>query len=397
MKKTFPAHKQMRAAMTAEILGAVRDGCVSKREIQSRTSFSWGNVSVNVNRFLDAGILEPAEEAAEEERGAGRQTQRFAFSPKKYLTAGIEIRPDRVLCSLADLSGKELLLYEHTAERPLKEDEILPAAREAWMGALKKAGLKPASTAAVSFALTGAVDSENMRWIKTPKISSVRNLDFKKASGFFPGINLIKIEHDTTALAKAVTKNIPGAPDDYVFLFISDGLGMAARQKGGFVAGSRGLACEAGHIPCQLFPGKTLRCDCGNDNCLELFLSSKGVAGYIRDNISSVPPAPKYERLTGSLSQKQKDGICGYLRPLLTLLSVLACNIFDPETLLIGGDAVEFCLGELEEGFGKDLKSRTWQSSPSKVVFYRMDGHSAAFGATIGMEKEIIRQIADPQ
>lgn len=396
MKKLFPTHRQMRSNTIAKILEAIRDGSVSKREIQAYSSFSWGNVSQNINYLLDAGIIVSSGKALANNGKAGRQTRQFAFTSKKYLTLGMEIRAEGIECSLVNLSGDEIYSCNCKLPEPVNQKNLLPSANKALIDILNRNNLGKDSISAISFSLTGAVDVKNMLWLKTPKIKSIDNFDFKEAFRFFPGIPHISIHHDVTALAGTVKKSYPDSSGNYVLIFISDGIGMAVHTENGFISGERGLAGEIGHIPYEAVRGGLVACSCGNKNCLELFLSSGGILRRLHKSSKTVNSIMKFKETVNSLDQKQKEEVCKYIFPLLIHLAVSACNIFDPGTLFIGGEAIEFCVDFLKEaGFEEELRKKTWHSSPGKFVFYKMDSYSSAYGAASGLENQIFRDISE--
>ena len=373
-----------------QILEAIRAGSSSKREIQAQASLSWGSVSQNITALFDLGVIVPEEDDKTTKRKKGRQTQHFVFSGKDYLLLGIEIKPKTIICSLVNLAGIELCSY--VLEGRITEANLFERVNMAHDEIVKKAKIKSKNISAVSFSLTGAVDARQMIWLATPKIPSINNFAFSKVSGIFPEAGYIRIEHDITALAKTVIKQSSIDSGNYVFIFISDGIGMTVYQDGKFLSGSRGLAGEVGHIPYECgLPGK---CACGNENCLELFLSTGGILNKIK-TFKGFDSAASFDEAVTKLNFVQKNKILEYIIPLLNRLAITACNIFDPETLIISGDAIAPWIDLLELGFEKQLKQRTWRSSPGKVLLYKMNSFSSAYGTTLGLETKVFPSIAD--
>ena len=126
---------------------------------------------------------------------------------------------------------------------------------------------------------------------------------------------------------------------DFYYLYFGVGLGGRWCHDGMALRGARGNAGEIGHLP--LVPDGD-PCPCGNRGCLDAISPSmRSIAGCARPTralISSgrLPLAPSIV-----------DGWIDEAAPLLRTAIVTIENLFDPETILIGGLAPDALLSRL--------------------------------------------------
>lgn len=104
--------------------------------------------------------------------------------------------------------------------------------------------------------------------------------------------------------------------DFYYFLYFGVGLGGCMVQGGDLLRGSWGNAGEVGHMP--VVPGGD-PCPCGHQGCLERYVSLDA-----------------YERRRKSIGD---DAWVAEIAPILRAAVVTIENLFDPETIIVGGVA----------------------------------------------------------
>ena len=166
-----------------------------------------------------------------------------------------------------------------------------------------------------------------------------------------------------------------------VSAIIGTGLGGGIIHKGTVVAGSRGFGGELGHV---LLPTESLTamlpelagvkapCNCGRDGCLESLCSLTAIRKnllphYLQRHsdhpLASLDPAKAAVQVRGLAASG--DDMCQEIFRVqaraLGLFFDQMINVFDPDTLIIGGGAIE-----TEEAFQKWFINEVRQGMPSQ-------------------------------
>ena len=130
---------------------------------------------------------------------------------------------------------------------------------------------------------------------------------------------------------------------DFYYLYFGVGLGGAMVHDGVVLRGAHGNAGEIGHLP---FAPDGEPCPCGNRGCLELTLSLDALdrrlrtAGVTRDR-AIADGHPAFEAWLAEAA------------PLLRRAVVVVENLFDPQTILIGGLAPDALIERLLAAAGR--------------------------------------------
>ncbi|MGE4489955.1 MAG: ROK family protein, partial [Kiritimatiellales bacterium] len=127
-----------------------------------------------------------------------------------------------------------------------------------------------------------------------------------------------------------------------------------------------------GHVPVMNpSPGDEKRqCSCGQSNCLETFLSDHGLLDFAGKQFGI--EADDLSSLFAAATETQMDAFYRHLHPYLLQAGITAANLFDPATLIIGGELLEPWIGRLESEFLPELQQTTWQGSPARLKCYPM-------------------------
>jgi predicted NBD/HSP70 family sugar kinase len=146
---------------------------------------------------------------------------------------------------------------------------------------------------------------------------------------------------------------------EYYYLYFGVGLGGALVHEGRVMRGAWGNAGEIGHIP-VVPDGQP--CPCGNRGCLERYFSLDALH---RANVSEAEwPA----------------SVAPIFRSAITTIE----NLFDPETVVLGGLASASLLQRLaemaEEDLPNSIAARLGRETP-RVVVARSGEHSVLRGA----------------
>ncbi len=385
-KKNFALHVEMRESTLRKIFEALSSGASSKKMIQERAGLSWGAVSEGINLLSDSGILDTYNEEMQEKR-LGRKTLSYTFSTGRYLTLGMEPKRDSIIWSVTDLNGKEISGGIRQLGVLLGNENLKDSLSSLYNEIKAELAVSGKSIYAVALSLTGAVDDKAMLWLKAPQVEGISNYELNQLKDVFEGAKVFSVEHDIKARCRSVMKKKNWNDRDYIFFHASDGLGMVASVGAAFYEGSRGLAGEAGHIPYYKAPYST-SCACGKHNCVETYLSIKGVLSYA-EKISGRKPE-SIEKVRAALSPEEDKAAVEFISSLLEYVCTVSVNLFDPATVIIGGESVQPWLENISEKMPSRLRELTWQGAPSGVKFYHTLESNSAYGTALGLSDKIV-------
>ena len=394
-KKIFVRHQQMKNDTLTETLRSINRGASCKRDVQSSTGLSWGAVSETVNLLLEKQIINFCEEIGKVPAGAGRRSSHFEFSRTGFLCIGMELQRRQISTTLINMGGRILGRNIKVLDGELTAATLQQYVLAAFDAQLNQSQIAAEKVIALSFSLTGAVDSFNKIWLQSSHVPEIRNYDFGKLAVDFPNLYHLSVEHDIFAKARAVLADKNWQDDNFVFMHIGGGVGMAIHNQNGFFFGSRGLAGEIGHIPVMNAPAgsKSRRCSCGQNNCLEIFLSDHGLLAFAGKKFNI--KADNLPALFAAATTGQMNEFYRYLHPYLLQTGITAANLFDPATIIIGGELIEPWLPQLQERLLPELQAAGWIHSPAQLKCYSMSSCNSAFGTVLNSIEPVISLLAE--
>lgn len=361
-------HKRMRTQTLLKILTSIANGARNKREIQDAVKMSWATCSGYVNMLNEHGVIRatPEDKVA---RQPGPKAFTFSINRDQHLIFGMEVDPRSIVSALVDIGGNEVFSRERRIANPPNSETMIDIILEEYNDVLATTHRREEDVACIALSLTGAIDREKLRWIKSPKFEDVSEIDIGLIARKLPDHISIRIEHDVIARATSVVQSRNLGPTSYVFIHLSDGVGLSYYDGKSFLTGSRGLAGEIGHIP---YPGHGLLrpsfCFCKKYGCLETIISSDGITRAINDlkGISF----DSYEEALANVTDDEKQRIYEDLLHILIDIFVYVSNIFDPDLLVVGGATLDPWLDSLKRDVPGTLRDRSWMNSPREIIWY---------------------------
>src|SRR5262249_10415326 len=133
------------------------------------------------------------------------------------------------------------------------------------------------------------------------------------------------------------------AAGDFVYITVSDGLGVGIVMGGELVRGRHNIAGELGHVPLNI---DGPRCGCGATGCWEAYVSNLAtLSRYFGRDLRDRPAASDMAALTiDDLIARARGGDGKALAALLSTARYLGLglgsvvNAIDPSHLFIGGE-----------------------------------------------------------
>jgi predicted NBD/HSP70 family sugar kinase len=333
------------------VLEAIRQyGPIARGDIAGRVGLTVQTVS-NITRELEEQDFICGTRNAPKTRGSPATS--LSINPDGGYAIGLNITPIGIDAALVNLAG------DIVAEQSRGRDCLTPARAFAEIRDMV-AGFNSAKPGkrvlGIGLAMPGPFDIESMSFVGPTTLQGWKDVPIQQElSGIAGCPAYIEMDH----AAAAMGERLYGAGrdyKDYYYLFFSMGLGGCMVHDGLPVRGSYNNAGEIGHIP--VMPGGE-PCPCGNRGCLERYVSLEAL-----------------ERRSAVLGV---EGWMAEAAPLFRSAISTIENLFDPQTIIIGGlsgtDIPQKLLA-LAEPLSNSVSSRRNRTAP-RIIFSEA-GHNAA-------------------
>jgi predicted NBD/HSP70 family sugar kinase len=327
-------------------------GPTTRADIARNVGLTVQTVSTIVRELEEQGLILSVQKAPE---GRGIPPSTLTINPEGGHAVGIHVTPLGIEAALVNLRGDVVDSLRHPVVNAMPDvafafikDMVARLKNNPRCGRLLGAGL----------ALPGPFDVESMSFVGSTTMVGWKNVDIRQHLADATGLPAF-IENDMAAAALGEQLYGLGQQvSNYYYLFFSVGLGGAMMHDGSVMGGAWGNAGEIGHIP-AVANGEP--CPCGNRGCLERYLSLDA-----------------FERRGLPVAEWVVE-IAPFFRHAVRTIE----NLFDPETIVIGGLAPEPLVEELAtltEGLDNSVSARSNRAMP-RVVAASDCQHSALRGA----------------
>jgi N-acetylglucosamine repressor len=313
------------------------EGPISRASISRVTGLSRSTCSIIVDELISEGLVL---ETGKDESSGGRKAILLKLNYEGRRAIGIKVMQSSITAALVDLSGRIIEMQSEVISPDCSELDFL--------GSLLKLvnfliSYEKNETNEIIFGIGigigGKIDSKNGVLLES-SILRLKNIYIGKTLEDKTGIP-VYLENDVNAFT--IGEKYFGAGKNYNnFLCISLGQGIGA----GIIIddllfrGSHHIAGEFGHIRIT-DREDSLFCTCGKKGCLEAYAADKAIQDYYRDITGSEVSIERVVALAeqGEAPAKKAFGKAGsYLG---TGISTLI-NLFDPETIIIGGEGASY-------------------------------------------------------
>jgi glucokinase len=177
------------------------------------------------------------------------------------------------------------------------------------------------------------------------------------------------------------------------FLTMGTGIGGGLIFDGKIWHGVSGMAAELGHV--TLYPEGRL-CACGNKGCLEAYAAASAVVKAAQEMLQAGTASQELQRLASSGKKltsalvyqlaKEGDGsaqeIYNQVGRALGMAIANFINIFDLDTFVLGGGAVE-AWDVFEKSMFEEVARRSyvWRNDPREILKSSLGSQAGIFGA----------------
>ena len=305
-----------------------RAGVISRADIARRTSLTLQTISNIVLELQESGLLSAG---AAVRNGRGQPSIPFSINPKGGWTIGIHIARHAVFGVLADLTGKPVAKLQRSVQ-PEGPNEAAPIVEDIIATLQSEAGVSDQLMLGVGVALPTRFDLGPISTAGPTGLPGWNDADARAAFEKRLGVPLL-IEND--AVAAAIGERLYGAAkniENFVLLFLDEGLGAGLFTNGQVFKGAFSNAGEIGHM---IVVPDGRDCPCGNKGCLERYVSLR--AAY--ECVSSTPNDETPERINALAASKPDVLLPWFKEAGLRLASAtnILESVLDPETIIIGG------------------------------------------------------------
>ena len=291
------------------VLESIRlDGPTTRGRIADAVGLTVQTVSTIIRELEDQGFVLAVRE---EPKGRGLPPTTLRINPDGGYAVGVHVTPLGIDAALINLSG-DVVGSVHRDALNATTDQAF-----ALIGAMvpELTALRPGGRMlGVGLALPGPFDVDSMSFVGPTTMAGWGNVALRDRLADATGLPAF-FEADMAAAALGERLYGLGAGfSDFYYLYLGVGLGGAMVHDGAILRGAWGNAGEIGHIP--LVPGGE-PCPCGNHGCLERYLSLEA-----------------FSRRPHSMGETAwVETIAPIFRAAIATIE----NLFDPETIILGG------------------------------------------------------------
>ena len=348
MRKIDPVRFQVATQGTSReinrqiVLNLVRaNQPISRADLARTMGVRRGSVSLIVSDLLQSGLVV---EGATGKTVRGRKPTFLYIDSRRRTVVAVDVRASQTYLMPADLLGKPL---SGVVGFPTERD---PKTLAATLGVRIRALLADhgglAACEGVGVAIPGMIEHSTMRVLHAPTLGW-RNVDVHDLLAAAIGLP-VQIENSGRACALAQLWAMHGGTStsagDFVFVSVSDGLGLGVIVRGELLRGRHNVAGEFGHVPLTM---DGPRCSCGATGCWEAYVSNRAtLARYFGRPAESDEPVPADERAftVEDLISRARRGDANARAAIQAtgrylgagLVSVV--NVFDPTRVYVGGE-----------------------------------------------------------
>lgn len=256
---------------------------ISRADLARRMSMTRGVVSVLVGELITQGLIY---EGATGEAARGRKPTFLHIRTHDRLVVAVDVRFSKTYLMLCDFSGRQLAIetYDTVFSIPEFVKDLTGRVRKL----LKRQGLGFACEG-IGLVVPGMVDQRTGRILNAPALGW-RGVDIRAKLAAATGLP-VHVENSGRACALAQLWPEHGeatAGHSFVYINVSDGVGLGIVVNGELLRGRDHIAGEFGHMPLNL---DGPRCMCGANGCWEAYTSNLAtVSRYFGWSLSKHSP-----------------------------------------------------------------------------------------------------------
>ncbi len=317
---------------------------ISRADLARRMNVTRGVVSVLVQELIDRELIY---EGATGETMRGRKPTFLHLRTQDRLAIAVDIRFSKTYLMLSDFSGRQLAL--ETFDTIFSIPEFIKDLAARIRRTLKIQGYR-ASCEGVGVVVPGMVDHVTGRILNAPTLGW-RGVEIRERLAAATGLP-VHIENSGRACALAqlwLERGESTGPHSFVYISVSDGVGLGIVVNGELLRGRDHIAGEFGHVPLNL---DGPRCMCGANGCWEAYTSNLAtLSRYFGWNLSKLSANKLRDAVQSSftvldLVSRARSGDVKALTALQTTARFLGLglativNVINPDAIYLAGEVI---------------------------------------------------------
>ena len=324
--------ERSRSSNRQAVLGRIQSaGQMGRAEIARELGLSTQAVSNIIADLEQDGLLL---EAGTRSGGRGLPAVQYGVNAEGGYALGIEIRPDAIFSALVDLHGNAVA----TRRRALKNtepNELVSRALKLREEMLAKTGINASRLLGAGIVIPGPFGQTGLSGLGSD-LAGWQRIDAR--SLFESALGLpVELSNDANAAAMSerVGQGTAQGLTNFAYVYFGAGLGLGLVNHGQLVEGAFGNAGEIGHVPVMTAAGPSP---------LEQELSRVALQNYMNFSV------PLDMAAIEDLYSQRNPKILNWLESGADALSQavgLIENLFDPQTIILGGAMPESVLDHL--------------------------------------------------
>jgi glucokinase-like ROK family protein len=384
-----------------KVLNLIRNARkISRADIVKETGISAPTVTRIVDDLIHNEKL--VKQVGTGESKGGRPPKIVQFNGENNLIIGLDWGRTHIYATLSNLNAE--ILHETDTHVEASQDfnkdlDKLYSIIEQLIG---QSGIEEDKLAGIGIAAAGYVNKEGI--IEYSPNFSWKNVDLKKPISERFGVPVI-VNNVSRVMALGELYYGNHGMKDFVFVNLGFGIGAGIIANGKPLLGFNGISGEFGHT--KLYPDayNSRTCVCGKSNCLECFVSGRGIEQTAKERIKDHP-----DSLVNELTHNNTDvidarllaqaagegdsfahGIFLEAAEILGISIANMTNILNPEAVILGGKVTrtgDFFISRIREVFNREQLVHT--NVPVKLMQTSIPGKTAVKGATALVLREIL-------
>lgn len=301
---------------------------ISRSDISDATGLSKQAVSDLVDELAALDFVEQRRKSG---NGVGKPPTLVSLRPDGAFTLGVDVEYGHLICVAMNFAGE--VLHREAAElRDLRPQQaaldIAATARQV----IAAAGLPEHRLLGLGLATPGPFAVPGLA---PPRLPGWDGVMLRALLGSNTGLK-VSLANDGQCAVTAEWRFGETARhlSNFLYVSLSMGLGCGVMINGAAFGGASGNAGELAHT--TAVPGGN-PCICGKRGCLETYVSIDSALRYLSERGLDLPSAEAFEQL-GPDHPLVAAWLDEAVEPLRTGLNTLE-NLFDPETIMLGGNA----------------------------------------------------------
>ena len=315
----------------SELFQLLRDGQpYTRADLAERAGLARSTVGLRVDELLGLGLIAPVGEAAS---SGGRPPSQFALNPGARLVLAVDCGASHQTVVISDLASN--ILATDLQRRPISDgpERVLAHAVETARKLLASIGRSESDLIAAGIGLPGPVEHATGRPVKPPIMPGWDGFDVPAWMMASLGIPAL-VDNDVNIMAIGERTLAFPAIQDLLFVKVATGIGSGIFSGGALQRGAQGTAGDLGHV--RVSRGDGVRCDCGNEGCLEAMASGPAIARQLREQGVDAQSSADVLELVAAGNESAIAAVRQAGRDIGEVLTTCV-SLINPSVIVIGG------------------------------------------------------------